>query len=673
MTFSIKQKYVFFLFSLLFNTAGIDLFGQVSSSSISDLRAALADAQHAENRIDLLNDLSYAYRRKSLDSLHYFAKLALAEAKKNDYKKGLLLAYKHLGIYTYKKGLSIDTTLALNQKALRYAIEIDDNYNQAALYNNIGLVKAAENKHRESIKYYLDGLNILKSSDNNFHFLLGLINGNLGLAHQRTNNPELAFQYLQEAQQIALTTRNQSLQAIIAAPLGRAFLDLGKIEEGKQHLHSAIQLQKSVNDYQSWGYSLLELADQLITEGQYQSAQKYIQQCKDLVEVKEFSTFSTNLNYQIARIHFGRGRIESALLYAKKALNAAEVIHHFYAENRCHNLLSEIYAEAGQHQQAFDIQKKLASINDSLNQLGKTILAEELEAQYQFSKKEQEIAFLNASKKQQKILIWVLGSLVIMGFSFLIFLTRTQYRSQKDKQIIQNKNAQLKTYIEQNLQLENFAHIASHDLKTPLRNIASFSQLLSRKLGDKVDEDIKIYLRFITNGSKEMMELTNDLLTYSTLNKKVLCLEQLNIEQFLQDCLSSIRTTIEETQTTIKLELPVDYITADAIKLRQVFQNLILNAIKFRAVTTNPHLVISVANQNEDWLFSVADNGIGIPYEFQEKIFLLLKRLHNRDEYEGTGIGLAICKRVIEQHEGQIWVNSEVGQGSTFYFSIPKK
>lgn len=238
---------------------------------------------------------------------------------------------------------------------------------------------------------------------------------------------------------------------------------------------------------------------------------------------------------------------------------------------------------------------------------------------------------------------------------------------------VKKKNIELKKYIESNSQLENFAAIASHDLQAPLRTIHSYTQLLHRSLKDKATEDQMDFMHFITNATSNMRHLIRDLRAFSKVDSTKLNLRSVDVGEMLEEVLKELNATIEHQKAIITVGHKMPTIDCDRIKLRQLFQNLITNALKYIGNDVIPNIQISFEDQNECWCFKVKDNGIGIASEYQEKIFQLFQRLHNRDEYVGTGIGLSLCKKVVDQHFGIIGVESEVGSGSTFYFTIHKE
>jgi chemotaxis family two-component system sensor kinase Cph1 len=220
-----------------------------------------------------------------------------------------------------------------------------------------------------------------------------------------------------------------------------------------------------------------------------------------------------------------------------------------------------------------------------------------------------------------------------------------------------------------NAELKKFAYIASHDLQEPLNQVANYVQLLEMRYGTELDEDAKDFINFAVEGVSLMQTLIDDVLAYSRVDVQGIEFQQIDAEQPLQRALSNLRSRIVETGAIITHD-PLPSILADGTQMMQLFQNLIGNAIKFRCEKP-PEIHVSVERLEDAWLFAVKDNGIGIAPKFSERIFVIFQRLHTRDEYPGTGMGLAICKKIIECHRGRIWVESELGQGATFYFTIP--
>ena len=221
-----------------------------------------------------------------------------------------------------------------------------------------------------------------------------------------------------------------------------------------------------------------------------------------------------------------------------------------------------------------------------------------------------------------------------------------------------------------NKELEQFAYVASHDLQEPLRMISSYTQLLAQRYEGQLDEKAHKYISYAVDGAVRMQGLINDLLAYSRVNTRGKNFEPVDSHAALGAALRNLSVAIEENRAiVINDDLPI--VRADATQLSQVFQNLISNSIKFRGADL-PRINISARDVGHEWLFSVQDNGIGIEAKYVDKVFVIFQRLHTRKEYPGTGIGLAICKRIVERHGGRIWYESEPGKGATFYFTLQK-
>jgi PAS domain S-box-containing protein len=222
-----------------------------------------------------------------------------------------------------------------------------------------------------------------------------------------------------------------------------------------------------------------------------------------------------------------------------------------------------------------------------------------------------------------------------------------------------------------NDELQQFAYVASHDLQEPLRMVASYTQLLAQRYKGRLDSDADEFIAYAVDGSNRMQGLIQDLLAYSRAGTNEKVLREISSKKALNEGLANLRATIEETGAVVTHDwLPA--ITTDSTQLAQVFQNLIGNAIKYRSDKI-PHVHISAAeNGDHEWVFSVKDNGLGIDAQYFDRIFILFQRLHGQTEFQGTGIGLAICKKMLERLGGKIWVKSELGKGSTFYFSLPE-
>ncbi|MGL4879481.1 MAG: ATP-binding protein, partial [Waterburya sp.] len=221
-----------------------------------------------------------------------------------------------------------------------------------------------------------------------------------------------------------------------------------------------------------------------------------------------------------------------------------------------------------------------------------------------------------------------------------------------------------------NAELKRFAYVASHDLQEPLNHVSNYVQLLEMRYSNELDEDAKDFIGFAVDGVSLMQTLIDDVLIYSKVDTQGSEFAITDSGVALDQALTNLQRRIRESNAEIIVADTLPTLKADSTQLMQLFQNLIVNAIKFRSAAT-PKIEIKVERQEDEWLFSLQDNGMGIDPQYRDRIFVIFQRLHTRDEYPGTGMGLAICKKIIECHRGKIWVESELGKGATFYFTIP--
>jgi len=246
----------------------------------------------------------------------------------------------------------------------------------------------------------------------------------------------------------------------------------------------------------------------------------------------------------------------------------------------------------------------------------------------------------------------------------LEFSDITEFRHAREELIRRTKELS-----RSNKELEQFAYVASHDLQEPLRMVASYTQLIAQRYRGKLDADADDFINYAVDGATRMQAIINDLLTLSRVSTRNTSFSRVDAKLALDKALANLRLVIGETGATIICDsLPA--LNADGSQLTQLFQNLVGNAIKFRG-SNSPRVEIGAEQQDGEWVFHVRDSGIGIAPEYFERIFLMFQRLHTKKEYPGTGIGLTICKKIVERHGGRIWIESEPGKGTTFYFTIP--
>jgi PAS domain S-box-containing protein len=239
------------------------------------------------------------------------------------------------------------------------------------------------------------------------------------------------------------------------------------------------------------------------------------------------------------------------------------------------------------------------------------------------------------------------------------------------KQAQHDLTALNKEFRRSNEELEQFAYVASHDLQEPLRMISGYVQLIEKNISRGEYDKLGEFMTFVLDGVSRTQALISDLLQLSRVNRKGKPFTKVDLNETVKIATAHLTTRIEENTALLSIpKMPV--VNGDSFQLIRLFQNLVDNAIKFHTPDSKPEIKISVQDNNDHYLFGVQDNGIGIDIKFHNRIFVIFQRLHTRNEYEGTGIGLAVCKKIVERHGGEIWVKSQPGAGSTFYFTIKK-
>ncbi|MFY9307929.1 MAG: ATP-binding protein [Bacteroidia bacterium] len=255
-----------------------------------------------------------------------------------------------------------------------------------------------------------------------------------------------------------------------------------------------------------------------------------------------------------------------------------------------------------------------------------------------------------------------------------IFISRLKVTERLAQNIVEINNSKLELQkksdelVRSNNDLQQFAYVASHDLQEPLRMVTSYVQLLEDRYKNKLDQDASEFIGYAVDGTKRMRALIQSLLEYSRVGK-IRPFEKIDMNTLVEEVLLEMDQQVKEAQANVKVNV-LPLVKGDRILIAQLMKNLISNALKFKEGNKRPEIVISGERSSDGFLFSVRDNGIGISKEYFEKIFVIFQRLHSKDKYPGTGMGLAICKKIVEQHGGKIWVESELDKGAVFYFTI---
>ncbi len=673
---------LFFLWIGLLPTA----ITQTFQDNIDSMLREFSVTTDKRGQVDLLNEVAYAYRRLSPDSVLRYADRAIGLANSLDYKEGLAFAYKNKGIGFYKLGIATDTVIYYYQKAIDYAEEVNDYYTQVACYNNIGLVGIAELTYNESIQYLLNGIKIFDEHIPEENRLKALMLGNIGTAYHRDGDNKRGIRYYEESLAMAKRIGDKSIPSIFVDELARARMEEGDIEGALRDITELMPLHDEIGDFESKAETLLTLAEVKLAMGLFQEAIKHGEEAYTIAAERGFPRIQSRALIWMATGLKGIGAYPEAIEKAKQALAIAEQGFSLELQSRAVNILAETYSETGDYQKAYEYATYYNQLVKQAQNEEKQRITDELEAKYQNEKQLLEINELKEEKEEQERRLYGLIGLVLFGVCVVAIMVYTIGQKNKAtealnekntalqaaEQSLFDKNQELERYIESNLQLENFAHLASHDLREPMRNIVSFSQLLEKSTKGKLTEREFEYLGFIRKGTKRIEGLVKDLLDYSTITNTPLEITNVSMIQLVEEVKVDIHQLLNEKGGKVIVQQLPWHIFADRSRIYQLLQNLLTNALRYCREGVPPVIVISGEEGVTHYHFQVADNGMGIEAEFFDQIFLLFKTLENKTISNSSGIGLATCKKVVEDHQGKIWLESKVGEGTTFYFTIAK-
>lgn len=376
------------------------------------------------------------------------------------------------------------------------------------------------------------------------------------------------------------------------------------------------------------------------------------------------------------------GQCGEGIPMIKTALLEAEALSMSPLRRDVLERLFQVNKHCNRIEDAFFYLEKYIAVNDSLNNQNTKVRIASLSNGYQLDKKNAELEVLKhlEQSKAQYIIFLSISLAFLLVFALLGYYLLKKQRSYsrqlnaKSKQIeqqyedIHRTNEKLKLA---NKELEQFAYLASHDLKAPLRTIGNYASLISRRYCGQLDLDGVSFLGFITEAAKHMNALLEDIFAYSNVGKGEILVEEVNLQEKLDLALRLLHETIEAKQAKVRYDqLPV--VMGNPTQLYQVIQNLLDNALKFIPSDRQPELAIRFAEEGDFYRFSISDNGIGIHENKHDEVFTIFKRLHSSDAYKGTGIGLSICKKIVETHGGRIWVESDGTMGSVFHFTLKR-
>ncbi len=568
-------------------------------------------------------------------------------------RKGLTLAnenndrFSKANVYnllskSYIKSQGYNEILNYSEEVLEISQLTGDVEQEIIARSNLGVYYAARLDYKSAIPYFFSSLEKSEAIQFDRQTAQNLIN--LGTIYARLFNPKEALSKYEAVVEKYDRVLIDTTKTILYNNIGNIYFEEKSLNQSKKYFQKTFDLAVKIHYSEMVALALAHLAKISCEQDRYEDAAKLADRANELLEdMGDVNAKSINL-LNFAKLAHHSGDFETAILHLKAGIETSKKVRNEENEIACYQLLSEFFQEKKQFENAFHFQKLYAEKQEDYlkKQRNRQILDQEIK--FVTKEKEQQIDALKKENQLQAMLL-------------------------EKQEEVEKANKQL---TQANEELKQFAYVASHDLKEPLRMIGSYTQIINRKFGKDANEDEQSYFNYVTDGVDRMNNLLDGLLKYATVGRGEQLLKPVNLNDSLIICQSNLRLLIAENQAEIiSDELPI--INGIPSLISQLFQNLISNALKFQKENNTPKIIISSEEKEHEYIISIKDNGIGIKREYKDRIFVIFQRLHARTEYEGTGIGLALCYKIMQRMGGKIWVESELGEGATFYFNFPKE
>lgn len=585
--------------------------------------------------------IGYGYEKlnKNANALEVYEKLLALE----DLTNPKLKIEAHLEIASMFTRIGRDNeSLPHLLEALNLANSIQANEELFRIQYELGFYYSGRDDYISALNYFKGALKAAKSSEDKRDMIFSY--SALASEFDNANIPDSALYYNKLAFEQATLNKDSTLQGYILHNFGDIRKKAGNFAGALADYNASLNLREEIEDY--WGM----IAD-------------YMGLGKIYLETNQFDLAEEKL-------------LKGLELAREQDLGSR------YAE--IYSLLSKLYGKTGKFEEAYQFSNKLVDINkelateESQTQVAKLTTSIEMQKKnFELELAENKSAIQEIWNSALSIVVLLLLGLVGMIFYYYREQRRTTAVLKEQKTILQEQKEEIEQKNEQlaliNAELKQFTYGVSHDLKAPLRTISGFSTMLKRRYVKDLDENAMEYMEYISGGVKQMQNLVEQLLDYARIGVDKSQQQDIPSSEILQSVILNLQGQIQEEHASVEVSegaLPI--IHGNPTQIIQLFQNLVSNGIKFRRKDHLPKIEISCEPNGTSNIFSVKDNGIGISGEYRKKIFEMFSRLNKRDDYEGSGIGLATCKKIVEIHGGKIWVESEPGEGSTFFFTLPK-
>jgi len=603
------------------------------------------------------------------------------------YQIGLSYIYSH----KYEEAISVLGKLIQNISGDGGKSLGDACYRLAKAYQVIGNNELAFEYHFKALQIR-EGLKDQKGIAYSFYHIGGI--------HFYQLNYHKAIEYYEKCLTVAEKIDHKVLKISSFGAIGGAYSRMNKRESSLEYNLKAYGLSLSLDGQPQLSYITFNLGDNYQTLGDYDKALEYFVQSHERNIENNDRWAQISSTKKMGEIYMAIGDQKKGLEFLRESLILAQKLGARPIMLDVYNSLATNLDNIGEFEEANKYYRNFSALKDSLRNEATLQKMSDTKMQYEITKKEKDILKRDAELQNTYRNFLIVGLLALMVILWQVhskYKTQTQHnkiqteknhqiqqqnmelenahfkqietnqllQEQNEQSLIQNKKLERK-----NDELKRFAYIASHDLKEPLRNIGSFATLLKRRFKGKLGADADDYIDFITTNVSRMYDLLHEVLMYSKLENEEIYEEPVSLNEVVNTVTETLKGKIMEHNVDIKVDNLPD-VKGHKSHFNQLFQNLISNSIKYTS-QDNPKVEIGCRENFEGngLVYFVKDNGIGIDMEFKDRVFEIFKRLHGKDEYEGSGVGLAICKKIVNQNNGEIWVESELDKGATFYFTL---
>jgi len=611
------------------------------------LNNAFEESQKSSNPEGIVRALAglsqNAILQKNYEKAYQFAQDGLTFLENSDRADDEILLseiYRQLSeVQIWRKEYS--QSLELSQTLVKLSQRTGDMEKEVMGLKNIAVVCGVKSNYKIGMQYFLEALD--KSEKIGFRKQIAQILVNIGTIYAHLYNYEEAIKRYQEVLEDYEDILDDRNRVIIYNNLGNIHYTTEQPKVARDYFDKAFKLALKYNFRDMLAHTLAQLSRTDLQSGDLERAIKYAHKAQELIdELGNINGRQINL-LNLANIEAKTDNLEKAVTLAEDGIEAAKMMKDDATEIRGYKMLALFYKDLGKYEEALSYQIIYSKIQEEFAKVQRNRQFLDLEIRHAIREKQNEIEQLTKENDYQSLL-----------------LEKSDQISRQNQELIQA-----------NEELRQFAYVASHDLKEPLRMIGSYTQIIDRMIGPDLDEDGKLYFKYVIDGVGRMNALLDALLKFATVGKSDEDLEVIDLNEIGRISQYNLKVRIEENDAIIKME-DLPEVKGRRTLMIQLFQNLLGNAIKFRRPSVQPEVYVRATETETEHIISIQDNGIGIAAQNKERIFEIFQRLNQRNKYEGTGIGLAICMKIVQRLGGRLWVESEEGKGTTFFFSVLK-